>query len=203
MDPISIANIGSGLIKAGVGYFQDRKANKLLNNLQYPNQSIPSAIKENKAQAELDANIGMPSEQYNLAMKNFQRNQLAGLRSGADRNAGVGLITALNDNMNTATGNLDAKSAEIRMQNKRNLQGVNNVYGNWQDRVWQNNIKDKYNRDYNYGMSLKGMGQQNMLAGLDSGLAGGLGMIGSGGFGGAGKKKSNSNSLYEEDLIHG
>lgn len=193
MDPMSIASLAGGLIKGGIGYFQKRKANKLLKNLQYPTEVIPSAIRENKKQAEMDANIGMPSEQYNLAMKNFGRNQLAGLKAGADRNAGVGLITALNDNMNTATGNLDARSAEMRTQNKRNLQTVNNTYGQWQDKVWTNNVKDKYNRDYNYAMSLKGAGNQNLLAGVDSGVSGGLGMIGT-----FGKKKQKDNTIWTD-----
>lgn len=180
-----------GLMKFGIGYFQNRKANKLLKGLQYPTQSIPSAIRQNKSQAELDANTGMPSEQYNLAMKNFQRNQLAGLRAGMDRNAGVGLITSLNDNLNTATGNLDAKSAQIRMQNKRNLQDVNNIYGGWQDRIWRNNVKDKYDRDYNYAMSLKGAGNQNMIAGADS-------FIGSMGSGSGRKKKEEDNTMWTD-----
>ena len=31
----------------------------------------------------------------------------------------------------------------------------------------KNNVRDKYNRDYNYAMSLRGAGNQNFTGGLD------------------------------------
>lgn len=200
-NPLAIANIGGGLLKAGIGYFQNRKGNKLLKKLQYPTQVIPSAIRENKKQAEIDAATGLPQEQYNKAMKNIQRNQLAKLRVGMDRNSGISLISSLADIENDAIGDLDAADAQARILNKRNLQGVNNTYGNWQNQVWQNNVKDKYDRDYDYAMSLKGQGGSNLASGADSILAGtGYGLAG--GFRKSGTRKRTATSNNEPDTTN-
>lgn len=169
---LAAAAAGSGLLKGGLGIFQNAKGNKLLKKLQYPTEVIPPAIKQNKVQAEIDANVGTPSEQYNKSIKNIQRNQLLSLSKGREGRFGLGLVAALNDNSNEALGELDAQDAANRVANKRNLQTVNNNYGQWQDKVWQNNVKDKYDRDYNYAMSLKGVGGQNIASGADSFLSG-------------------------------
>ena len=56
--------------------------------------------------------------------------------------------------------------------NQNNLMNQNNRLASWKDKVWQNNVKDKYSQQYNYGMGLMGMGNQNMVSGLDKGLEG-------------------------------
>ncbi len=178
----AIAQGVGGLIKGGIGIFQNAKANKMLKKLQYPTMSVPSAIRENKVQAELDANVGLPSEQYNNAMKNIQRNQVNSLAYGANSRMGLGLVSALNDNANNATAELDAADAAARMSNKAALRGVNSELGNWQHQVWKNNVKDKYDRDYEYAMNLKGAGRQNTMSGVDSLAAAGLSFGQSGGF---------------------
>lgn len=170
---IAGAQAVGGLVKGAIGVGQNIKANKMLRKLKYPTEVIPSAIKQNKTQAEIDANVGTPSEQYNKSMKDIQRNQLLALSRGREGRFGLGLVAALNDNSNQAIGELDAEDAQNRIINKRNLQSVNNNYGQWQDKVWQNNIKDKYQRDYDYAMSLKGAGNTNVTSGIDSLLAAG------------------------------
>lgn len=191
----AIAEAASGLIKGGIGIWQNIKGNKLLKKLQTPTEVIPSAIKENKAQAELDANTGLPQEQYNNSIKNLQRNQMAALSSGADRRTGLSLITALNDNANNATADLDAADAQARLQNKRQLQTVNNNYGQWQNKVWQNNVKEPFERDREYAMSLKGQGGSNIVSGADSLVSGGLSYGASGGFG----RPNNSSGVGVDD----
>lgn len=174
MVPIAAAlQAGSGILKGGIGIWQNIKANKALKKLQYANMSIPTAIEENKKQAEIDASVGMPQEQYNRAINNIRSNQINSLMAGNNSRTGIGLIAAINDSANDATAQLDAADAAARAANKRNLQGVNSEYGQWQQKVWQNNVKDKYDRDYNYNMGLKGAGWQNIIGGVDRlGVAG-------------------------------
>lgn len=147
-----------GIVKLIAGSSQKKKANKLLSGLQYPNEQIPSEITAAAA-------TGLPSEQYNQGMQNIQRQQLIALRGAHDRRGGLGLISGIQQGTNDADLNLDVKNAQARQQNQFRLAG-------WKDKVWQNNIKDKYNRDYNYAMGLLGQGNQNVYGGADQALAG-------------------------------
>lgn len=200
---MAAAQAAGGLLKTGIGIFQNIKGNKLLKKLVDPTMVVPSAIRENKKQAELDAATGLPQEQYNKAMKNIQRNQLAKLSAGSDRNSGLSLISSLADIESDAVGQLDAADAAARTANKRNLQSVNNTFGNWQHQVWKTNVKDKYDRDYNYAMSLKGMGGQNIAGGADSFMAGiGSGLIGKKKRGGGNSYTTNADSTNEEYSTH-
>ena len=139
-----------GLIAGGK---QKREGRKMLKGLQYPTEQIPTEITNAAA-------TGLPSEQYNMAMKNIQQQQLMALRGAHDRRSGIGLIPQIQEGTNNATLNLDAKNAEVRQANQFRLAG-------WKDKVWQNNIKDKYDRDYSYAQNLIGYGNQNTMAGLD------------------------------------
>lgn len=170
----------SGLIKTGVGLFQTGKANKLLKGLQYPNEQIPQEITDAAA-------TGLPSEQYNLAMKNIQRQQLQALRGTQDRRGGLGLISGIQTGTNDATAKLDSENAAARQNNLFRL-------ASWKDKIWQNNIKDKYTRDYDYAMKLKGMGNQNTFGGFDQILGSGTTFAGSGGFNSGGRTGNTTNN---------
>jgi hypothetical protein len=166
-----IAGIGQGvssIVKGIVGAGQIKKGRKLLNSLQYPNEEVPSEIVS-------AASTGLPSEQYNQAMKNIQRQQLVALRGANDRRGGLGLVSNLQQNSNDATLNLDAKNAEARQANQFRLAG-------WKDKVWQNNIRDKYAMDRSYAMGLIGSGNQNVFGGVDQAI-GGSGLIANSMFG--------------------
>lgn len=164
-----------GLIAGGK---QKREGRKLLKGLQYPDQQIPSEITNAAA-------TGLPSEQYNMAMKNIQQQQLMALRGAHDRRSGIGLIPQIQGATNNATLNLDAKNSEVRQQNQFRLAG-------WKDKVWQNNVKEKYDRDRDYAMNLIGYGNQNTMGGLDQ-LAGGAAMAVNSLFGGGNRRSSTSN----------
>jgi hypothetical protein len=174
--------IGS-LINLGVGASQRHKGKKLLSQLgQSPTQYIPDAISQNQKMAELGANTGLPSEQYNQAMKNLQRNQMIALRGGSDRGAALGLVGRGQQQMDDSTLKLDAANANARMQNQRTLYGINNQVGQWQNNVWQNNVNAPYMRKYQYANSLLGSGNQNLTTGLDQLGAAGVQYGMSGGF---------------------
>lgn len=168
-----------GIIKSVVGFGQASKGNRLLKGLVYPTETIPTEITDAAA-------TGLPSEQYNQAMKNIQRNQLVALRGSQDRRSGVALISNIQQGTNDATLNLDAKNAEARQSNQFRL-------ASWKDKVWQHNVRDKYNRDYDYAMKLKGMGNQNLYGGVDQ-IAGGAALGASGGLFGGGGGKNNTPS---------
>jgi len=182
---IAGANAASGLISGITGLIQKGKANKMLKKLQYPTESMPNEIIQNQRLAQTRAAEGLPSEQYNQAMKNIQRQQLMALRGAHDRRGGLGSLSAIQQGTNDSTLNLDVANAQQRLANEGQLMNVNNQVAGWKSRLFNSNVRDKYNRDYNYAMGLLGMGNQNLVGGIDKISAGGLGLLsGGGGFGG-------------------
>lgn len=185
LDPISgIAEAAGGVISGITGLIQKHKGNKLLKSLQYPTEELPAEYQQNQNLAQTMAATGLPSEQYNLAMKNIQRQQLMALRAANDRRGGLNVLPALLQGGNDATLKLDAANAQQRIANQRNLMTVNNQLGGLKRDIFDKNIRQKYMNDYSYAMSLKGIGNQNFVGGLDKLAAGGLGLLGT--------KKSNN-----------
>lgn len=166
------ANLVGGLIKSIVGSGQKRQGKKILNGLQYPTESIPQEEIENQNLARQQAATGLPSEQYNNAMRDIQRQQLVAIRSAHDRRGGLAAISGIQAGTNDATNNLNAIDAQQKIRNQNQLMGVNNTLASWKDKVWQNNVRDKYNQDRSYAMGLIGVGNQNFVGGIDQGLAG-------------------------------
>lgn len=166
------ANLVGGIIKGIVGAGQKKQGKKILNGLQYPTESIPGEIVQNKNLAEQQAAAGLPSEQYNNAMRDIQRQQLMAIRSAHDRRGGLAAVSGIQQGTNDATNNLNSIDAQQKIRNQNQLMNANNTLAGWKDKIWQNNVMGKYNQQYNYGMGLLGMGNQNFVGGIDQGLAG-------------------------------
>jgi hypothetical protein len=208
-----IGAIAGGLLGIGAGLFQTHKANKWLKNNPYPTEQLPSEVTENQNIARRNAARGLPSEQYAKAMQDIQRQQLSAIRSSNDRRGGLGMIPAITQGTNDATLNLNARDAAMQLDNEKTLMGENRYAAGWKDKLFQENVKDKYNRDYDYNMGVKGAGNQNMFGGADkvlSGLLGGAYTGGNGLFaGGSGRRKGSSSGSptyyngYDENSNYG
>lgn len=178
----AIASAAGGLINAGVGFAQRAKGKKLLKQLgDAPTEQIPNAVLQNQKMAQLSANTGLPQEQYNNAIKNLQRNQMIALRGASDRHGGLSLLAGSEQGLNDSTLKLDVADAAARTNNQKTLYGINNQVGNWQDRVWQNNVNNPYMRKMAYANSLLGIGNQNASTGVDQLAGAGALFAGSGG----------------------
>ena len=172
-----IANIAGGLIGGVTGYLQKRKAKKLLQAAgDQPLYNIPQEIFRNQKQAELNAQEGMPSQQYNNAMKNIQRSQTNALSGALDRRSALMALPRLQQQASDAYGNLDAKDAAMRTQNQQTLYNVGNTTAQYRDKEWNTNKMQPWQRKYNYGMQLLGAGNQNFTSGLEK-LVGGIGQM--------------------------
>lgn len=193
-----IANIGGGLISGITGLFQKRKAKKMLNALgEQPLYNIPQEILRNQKQAELNAQEGMPSQQYNNAMKNIQRSQAGVLAGATDRRSALMALPRIQQQSNDALGNLDARDAAMRQQNQQTLYGVGNTTAQYRDKEWNTNQMQPWQRKYSYAQGLLGAGNQNFTAGLDK-LVGGAGMLLAGSSGGANK---NGNRTAQKSYV--
>ena len=185
-----IAQGVGGLISGISGLIQSGKANKMLKKLQYPTEQMPKEYEQNLRDAEVMAATGMPSEQYNQAMRNIQRQQLTALRYGS-----ANYLPQILQGTNDATLGLDAQDAAMKLQNQKGLIGIRGQLGDVKRDLFDKNVRGKYNQDWNYAMSLKGAGNQNLVGGIDKLATGGLMMFG--GYGGAGR--GGRNGGYDEN----
>lgn len=182
-----IVGAAGGLI---AGLSQKSKAAKLAAANQYQPMGIPREELENQQIARNQSLQGLPSQQYDMAMKNIQRQQQASLSGAQDRRSGIGLIGSIQQNSNDATGNLDVANANARLQNQRQLLGVNSQVAGYRSRDWQQNEENRL-RNYNYSQALLGAGNQNIIGAIDSGASALTGLYGKGLFGGGAGTQSN------------
>ncbi len=177
--------VGVGIVSAGVSIYkgvkQKNEAKKQLAALN--GKEIPAEALENQKLARDMANQGLPSEQYALAKKNIDRQNALAITASQNRRAGLGLIGKIQQGTNDAYGRLDAQNAAMKVANTGRLMNVNNQIANFRNQ--------KYQGDYNYAMSLKGAGNQNIDNGIDTGIS----AIGNG-FSGYMKQKNNNRGLY-------
>lgn len=186
------ANTASGLLTGITGFFQRRKAKKSLANLQRPEYQIPEEILRSQKMAEQAANEGLPSQQYNQAQQNIQRQQSRAISAASSRRSGLMALPGIQQQANDSLLNLDVKDAQARMANRDKLYGIMGQTAQYRDKAFEKNKMQPYERDYNYYQSLLGAGNSNLLAGADK-LLGGVGqIIDSGGQSGSSAKKKTT-----------
>lgn len=154
-----------GITKMIRGGKQKKEARKILRENPMPEYQIPTEITE-------AANEGLPAQQYANAMKNIQRQQMQAIRSAQDRRSASGVIGKVQSNTNDAVGNLDVADAQARLAGKRQLAG-------YKDKAWDWNKRKKFERNYEYGQTLLGAGNENFYGGIDQGVS----SLGQGAFG--------------------
>lgn len=195
-----IANIAGGLVGGAIGLFQRRKAKRELSKLQRPQYTIPDEIKKSQKMAEMSAQEGLPSAQYNKAMQNIQRNQANALSGAGDRRSALMALPKIQQSANDATLGLDSADAQARMQNQKTLYGQNANLAQYKDKAFQINQMQPYQEKYNYYQSLLGAGNQNLMSGIDK-IAGGAGSLMMGGSGP--KKKMTAGSTGAPTYYNG
>lgn len=196
-----IANIASGLLSGVTGFFQRRQAKKALSKLIRPQYEIPNEILENQKKAEMAANEGLPSAQYNQAMQNIQRQQNRALMAASDRRGGLMALPGLQQQANDTQLNLDVKNAEQRLKNQQQLYGINSQVAGYRDKAFNINKLQPYQEDKNYYMNLLAAGNQNLLGGADK-LLGGGGLLLSG-MGKKSRSMTTSNNASRPSYYNG
>jgi hypothetical protein len=175
-----IGALAGGLISGITGLFQKHEGKKLMKNNPYVNYDIPSEVFANQASAQAMANQGLPSEQYNKAMQDIQRQQMTALKNANDRRGGLMSASSIQSGTNNAMLGLNVADAQQKIANQHNLMNVNNQVAGYKDKQWDWNKRNKYQETRDYAMSLMGAGNQNFTGGLDK-VGAGIGMLGAGG----------------------
>lgn len=172
-----IANIAGGLVGGVTGFFQRKKAKKLLKEAgEQPMYNIPQEVLRNQKSAELAAQEGLPSQQYSNAMRNIQRSQTNALTNAMDRRSALMALPKLQQQANDAYANLDAADAAAQRQNQKTLYGVTNTTAQYKDKAFQINQMQPWQRKFDYAQQLLGAGNQNMIGGIEK-LIGGAGQV--------------------------
>jgi len=166
---------GAGLAYGAVkGAINDGKANKIQEGLKDPKYKIPDEFIQNREIARQMAQRGLPQQQYNNAVNGINQNNAAGLATlsrSANPGAGVAALTRQSDN---AHAGLDASDAAARDNNQRFFINQNAQVGNQQLAKQQNDVFDKYTRDFNQVQAYRGAAQDNYNNAVNG--AQGLGM---------------------------
>ena len=159
---LGVAIAGAGLLyNVGNGIVQGNKADKLAEGLKDPVYKVPDEFKQNREIARQMAQRGLPQQQYNNAVNGISQNNAAGLATlsrSANPGAGVTSLTRQADNAHAA---LDASDAAARDNNQRFFINQNGVVGNQELQKQQNDVYDKYTRDFNQVQAYKGASQDN------------------------------------------
>lgn len=154
---------GAGALLGGLAGRRQRKEGKqLLANTVYPTMPVPGELAR-------QAGEGLPAQQYAQAMRNIQRQQTNAILGAQDRRSALGILGRLQQGTNDATLNLDVADATAKMQNERR-------YADAKMNAWDWNVRNKYDQDRRYAMSLIGAGNQNIMGGIDKGISA-LGML--------------------------
>lgn len=198
-----VANMAGGLLSGITGYFQRRKAKKELDKLSRPEYNIPNEVLQNQKMAQAAANEGLPSQQYNQAMQNIQRQQNRALTAAGSRRGALMALPGLQQQANDQLLNLDVKDAQARMANQQQLYGINSQVGQYRDKAFNINKMQPYQEDKNYYMNLLASGNQNLLGGADKLLGGGANLLFGGAGGGSSRKMKTPNSVSEPTYYNG
>lgn len=166
---VGIGTAAYGIVSSSTKEKRARREVDRLNASQ-PVETIPTEITKNQELANLRAKTGLPSEQYNMAMKNIQRQQAKTLKSAMDRRMGLGLLASVDDNANQAIGRLDANNANARLQNEKVSMDTNNQVANWKKGIYDRNVRKVWENNMDYQQAVVGQQQQNKSQAINSGI---------------------------------
>lgn len=155
------------LFKGISGLFQIGKGNRLAKANKRPDYEIPQEFQQNLNVANSMAQNGLPQQQYNNALNNFNRNAggaLSVLRRGYNPAAGVASVLNATNN---ATLDLDMKDAMDKDSNMRNAMQYRSLMGQQRLAKWDWDKRQKYLENAQAAGAYQGAGRQNLAGAMD------------------------------------
>lgn len=192
---------GAGLLYGAYkGMKNDAKAAQIQKGLTDPVYHIPQEFEENRRIARNMAQIGIPQQQYNNQVNAINQNQATGisaLNNSANPGSGVAATVRASNN---ATNTLNAEDAQARANNQRYFISQNAAMGNQELAKQQNDVYDKYTRDFNQMQAYKGAANQNYNNAINGAQNLGLTMVGNAQNGTTGMPQTMGQSLGAPQL---
>lgn len=185
--PLIAAGIG-----AGTGIFQTIKARQLEKKNPFTPRTVNPLLAQNQAQAQNQALVGMPQQQYNNAINQQQQN-LASILASASRTGRNIPLQSLLRQSNQATQSLNAMDAQARQQNRGIAMQQNQVLANEQQNVRSWNVEQPYLRNMQRVADMRSAGMSNIFGALS--LGANAAMMGGQGGGAQAASAGSSNLL--------
>jgi len=181
LDPLSLATsatqFGLGALQSLIGGGKAKKAQKQLENLQSPTYSKNQGITDYYNQALSRYNVSpTASAMYKRQMQNIGRNTATGLSAFQDRRSGQAGISSLLRGANDASLNAEVAAENQKNQRFNELGQATGMNANEDDKAFQYNQQQPYERKYNLLAMKAGAANQTANAGI-SNMFGGLNSI--------------------------
>lgn len=107
------------------------------------------------------AQIGLPQQQQNNAENDINQTQAAAISAAQNSNNPGAAITSIVRQGNKAKANLNAEDAQARETNQRYFINENGQVAQQELAKQQNDVYDKFTRDFNQEQAYKGAASQN------------------------------------------
>jgi hypothetical protein len=157
----SAAVLGTG-IKAYEGLHQEAQANAIQKNLKDPTYNIPQEFYQNREIARQMAEQGLPQAVINNQNNRINQNQAAAIDAvSKSANPGTGIASVVRQG-NAAGDTLAAEDAQARQNNQRYFIDQNKAVAGQELAKQQNDVFDKYTRNFNQMQAYRGAGMQNV-----------------------------------------
>jgi hypothetical protein len=167
----AIGSLAQGLF----GSTQYKRGKKMLAGLERPTYEIPSEIKQNLTQAQLQALEGLPAEQKQSFVENIQRAMTSGQQALTERGLGVAGASGLVQQQIDAYKGLMGQDVAARQANLENLASARGTMASFKERAFDINQMQPFLQQQEQAQQMMGAGQQN----IGGAISGGLGNIGS------------------------
>lgn len=182
--------MAGGLSNIFLGIYQGVQAEKYKNEAgTRPEYEIPDAIKSMMSTSQLLAAEGMPAEQRQKLVQDYERQMSGSLQGIADRKGGLTGVAAAGQQANDAATNISVMDVNARQQNQKRLMANQQVMGNYQDQEWMLNKFSPYQELMNRYYDSSEAASENITKGIGGaiesvasfGMSGLGGMLGGGG----------------------
>jgi hypothetical protein len=169
MNPLAFAQAGLGLIQAGAGYLQQRKATKELEKMQSPTYTANKGILDyyNKSLAKYNVNPYSTSY-YKQAEKMAGRNLASGLSSLQGRGQALAGVSSLVQGSNDAMLKAGATAEEFQRQDLSRLGQAAGMKAGEEQTAFNVNQMQPFERKYNLKAAKAGGGVDIMNAGISN-----------------------------------
>lgn len=173
----AIISGGLGIYKTIEGANQKADAKKLAASNVFQPMQLPGEVKQATNLAAQNYYNGMPgtAAAQNMISNNGANayyNGSQGASSGGDL---LDLAGKINQGQNVATNNLSLQAANYKQNALGGYENALNNEGDWQGKLYNNNVLQPFLRTANTAASMYGAGSQNEFSGLDQVGTAGLG----------------------------
>lgn len=184
MDPMTMMMLAKGvskgvpaLVQAGLGTWQGIKANKMEEGLEDPIYDIPKSAEESLALTQANAGSRLMSGQaqaQQMLDQNYANTSEDIMQSASSSGDALGALVKTNANMQGSQNQLSMQAAQDYEARQQDLASALSMMAGYEEKKWNNDVKDKFDRDAAAISAMKNAAIQNVFGGV-KGISGAAG----------------------------